>query len=97
MSRVCELTGKTVLYGNNVSHANNKSRRVFRPNLNNVSLISDSLGQSVRFRISANALRTVEHNGGLDGYLLKARDADLSIKARRLKKLIEKKQEDAAA
>lgn len=99
MSRVCELTGKAVMYGNNVSHANNKSRRRFLPNLNNVSLISDTLNQIVRFRISANALRSVEHNGGLDNFLLKSRDANLSIKARRLKKLIEKKQagESAAA
>lgn len=97
MSRVCELTGKTVLYGNNVSHANNKSRRRFLPNLNNVSLISDALNQSIRFRISANALRSVEHNGGLDAFLLKTRDDNLSLKARRLKKLIEKKQEAVAA
>lgn len=97
MSRVCELTGKTVLYGNNVSHANNKSRRRFLPNLNNVTLLSDVLNQSVRFRISANALRSVEHNGGLDTFLLKTRDDNLSLKARRLKKLIEKKQDVVAA
>jgi large subunit ribosomal protein L28 len=97
MSRVCELTGKAVMYGNNVSHANNKTRRRFLPNLNNVSLISDTLNQIYRFRISANALRSVEHNGGLDNFLLKSRDADLSIKARRLKKLIEKKQAGEAA
>lgn len=97
MSRVCELTGKAVMYGNNVSHANNKSRRRFLPNLNNVSLISDTLNQIVRFRISANALRSVEHNGGLDSFLLKSRDGDLSLKARRLKKLIEKKQSGEAA
>ncbi len=96
MSRVCELTGKTVLYGNNVSHANNKSRRRFLPNLNNVSLLSDALNQSIRFRISAKALRSVEHNGGLDGFLLKSRDEALSLKARRLKKLIVKKQDAAA-
>ncbi|RIK94935.1 MAG: 50S ribosomal protein L28 [Proteobacteria bacterium] len=97
MSRVCELTGKAVLTGNNVSHANNKTRRRFLPNLNNVSLISDTLGQTVHLRISANALRSVEHNGGLDNFLLKARDEALSIKARRLKKLIAKKREAAAA
>lgn len=97
MSRVCELTGKAVLYGNNVSHANNKSRRRFLPNLNNVSLISDTLNQSIRFRISANGLRSVEHNGGLDNFLLKTRDDNLSLKARRLKKLIAKKQEEAPA
>src|SRR5690606_1865451 len=97
MSRVCELTGKAVMYGNNVSHANNKTRRRFLPNLNNVSLISDTLNQIYRFRISPNALRSVEHNGRLDNFLLKSRDADLSIKARRLKKLIEKKQAGEAA
>ncbi|MBW7835088.1 MAG: 50S ribosomal protein L28 [Sphingomonadales bacterium] len=97
MSRVCELTGKAVLTGNNVSHANNKTRRRFLPNLNNVSLISDTLGQTVHLRISANALRSVEHNGGLDNFLLKARDEALSVKARRLKKLIAKKREAAAA
>ena len=97
MSRVCELTGKAVLTGNNVSHANNKTRRRFLPNLNNVSLISDALGQTVHLRISANALRSVEHNGGLDNFLLKARDEALSIKARRLKKLIAKKREAVAA
>jgi len=97
MSRVCELTGKAVLTGNNVSHANNKTRRRFLPNLNNVSLISDALGQTVHLRISANALRSVEHNGGLDNFLLKARDEALSTKARRLKKLIAKKREAVAA
>lgn len=97
MSRVCELTGKAVLTGNNVSHANNKTRRRFLPNLNNVSLISDTLGQTVHLRISANALRSVEHNGGLDNFLLKARDGALSVKARRLKKLIAKKQQAVAA
>lgn len=97
MSRVCELTGKAVLYGHKVSHANNKTNRRFLPNLNNVSLISDVLGQTVRFRISANALRSVEHNGGLDNFLVKSRETALSLKARRLKRLIEKKREAAAA
>ncbi|MEX1147259.1 MAG: 50S ribosomal protein L28 [Sphingomonadales bacterium] len=91
MSRVCELSGKKVQYGNNVSHANNKSRRRFLPNLNNVSLISDTLGQTVRLRISAHALRSVEHNGGLDPYLLKTKDDSLSLKAVRLKRLVQKK------
>ncbi|RMF10316.1 MAG: 50S ribosomal protein L28 [Alphaproteobacteria bacterium] len=95
MSRVCELSGKKVQYGNNVSHANNKTRRRFLPNLNNVSLISDTLGQTVRFRISSHALRSVEHNGGLDAYLLKARDAQLSPKALKLKRQIQKKQASA--
>ena len=69
MARRCELTGKAVLTGNNVSHANNKSRRRFLPNLNQVTLISDALGQSVRLRITSHALRSVEHRGGLDSFL----------------------------
>ncbi|PWR23958.1 50S ribosomal protein L28 [Zavarzinia compransoris] len=97
MARRCELTGKGVLVGNNVSHANNKTRTRFLPNLVNVSLISEALNQSIRFRISANALRSVEHNGGLDRFLLKARDAELSLKARRLKKLVAERTEVAAA
>jgi large subunit ribosomal protein L28 len=96
MSRVCELSGKAVLTGNNVSHAKNRSRRRFLPNLNQVSLMSETLGQTVRFRISSHALRSVEHNGGLDPYLLKTKADKLSLKARRLKRLIEKKQTAAA-
>ena len=91
MSRECELTGKAVLYGNNVSHANNKTRRRFLPNLVRVTLISEALNQNVRLRISANALRTVEHRGGLDAFLIKAGIDDLSQKARLLKKQIAKK------
>ena len=91
MSRSCELTGKAVLTGNNVSHANNKSRRRFLPNLCNVTLISDALGQSFRLRISAAALRTVEHRGGLDAFLAKASDNELSMRARLLKRQISKK------
>ena len=91
MSRVCEITGKGVMSGNNVSHANNKTRRRFLPNLNNVSLISDALGQTVYLRVSIAGLRSVEHNGGLDNFLLKARDEKLSLKARRLKRQIAKK------
>lgn len=97
MARRCELTGKGVLVGNNVSHANNKTRTRFLPNLVNVSLISEALNQSVRFRITAHALRSVEHNGGLDRFLLKARDTELSLKARRLKKLIAQRVEASAA
>ncbi|CAM1629143.1 50S ribosomal protein L28 [Bartonella sp. B10834G6] len=97
MSRACELTGKTVQYGNNVSHANNKSRRRFLPNLCNVTLISDALEQSYRLRISANALRSVEHRGGLDAFLLKSGDKELSQRARLLKRQIEKKLAEAAA
>jgi large subunit ribosomal protein L28 len=91
MSRVCELSGKRVMTGNNVSHAHNKNRRRFLPNLCNVSLMSDALGQSFRLRVSARALRTVEHRGGLDNYLLKARDGELSQNARRIKRQLKKK------
>ena len=70
MARVCELSGKKVMTGNNVSHANNKTKRKFLPNLNNVSLVSEKLDLTVRFKISANALRSVEHAGGLDNFLL---------------------------
>lgn len=96
MSRACELTGKAVLYGNNVSHANNKTRRRFLPNLCNVTLMSDSLGQSYRLRVSANALRTVEHRGGLDAFLTKSSDNDLSQRARLLKRQIAKKLAEVA-
>ncbi len=92
MSRVCELTGKGVMTGNNVSHAHNKTRRRFLPNLTKATLMSDTLGRSVSLKISTHALRSVEHNNGLDNFLLKARDADLSAKALKLKKEIKKKQ-----
>lgn len=88
MARRCELTGKGVMTGNNVSHALNRTRRRFLPNLLNVTLISDALGRSVKLRISANALRTVEHRGGLDAFLLKAKDDELSVNAQSLKKEI---------
>ena len=88
MARVCELSGKKVMTGNNVSHANNKTKRRFLPNLNIVSLVSEKLDLTVRFKISANALRSVEHAGGLDNFLLKANDNNLSPKAKRLKKKI---------
>ncbi len=97
MSRRCELTGKAVLSGNNVSHANNKTRRRFLPNLCQVTLISDALGQSVSLRISAHALRSVEHIGGLDAFLTKAKDAALSSRALTLKRQIAKKQATAQA
>ncbi len=90
MSRRCELTGKGVMTGNNVSHANNKTRRRFLPNLNEVSLTSETLGQTLRFKISAAALRTVDHRGGLDAFLAKADDAGLSAKALKLKRDIAK-------
>ncbi|MCV2882929.1 50S ribosomal protein L28 [Actibacterium sp. XHP0104] len=92
MSRVCELTGKGPMSGNNVSHANNKTKRRFLPNLNDVTLISDALGRSFKLRISAAALRTVDHRGGLDAFLAKAKDAELSGKALKIKKDIEKAQ-----
>ena len=92
MSRVCELTGKAVLVGNNVSHANNKSKRRYLPNLCQVTLISDALGQRFRLRVSAHALRSVEHRGGLDAFLAKASENELSIRARLLKRQIAKKQ-----
>ena len=85
MARVCELSGKKVMTGNNVSHANNKTKRKFLPNLNNVSLVSEKLDITIRFKISANALRSVEHAGGLDNFLLKSKDNNLSPKAKRLK------------
>ncbi|TCP63026.1 large subunit ribosomal protein L28 [Rhodovulum bhavnagarense] len=95
MSRVCELTGKGPMTGNNVSHAHNKTRRRFLPNLNDVTLISDVLGRSYKLRVSASALRTVDHRGGLDAFLAKARDAELSEKALKIKKDIAKAQATA--
>ena len=97
MSRVCELTGKGRQVGNNVSHANNKTKRTFLPNLQNVTLISDSLGQSVKLRVSTHGLRSVEHNGGLDNWLLKTSDEKLSLRVRRIKREIVKKSTAAAA
>ncbi|MBS1164967.1 MAG: rpmB [Proteobacteria bacterium] len=97
MARRCELTGKAVLTGNNVSHANNRTKRRFLPNLLAVTLLSDTLGQSVRLRISANALRSVEHRGGLDAFLAKASDDELSTRARLIKKQIAKKAAEVAA
>ncbi|MGN6102776.1 MAG: 50S ribosomal protein L28 [Devosia sp.] len=91
MARRCELTGKGVMVGHSVSHAVNRTKRRFLPNLLNVTLISDALGRSVRLRISANALRSVEHRGGLDAFLLKAADAELSDRARALKVEIREK------
>jgi large subunit ribosomal protein L28 len=88
MARRCALSGKGVLVGNNVSHANNKTKRRFLPNLRQQSMYSETLGESVRLRVSAHALRTVEHRGGLDDYLLKTRDADLPSELRRLKRRI---------
>ena len=92
MARRCELTGKAVLTGNNVSHANNKTRRRFLPNLHQVSLLSETLGESFSLKVSASALRTVEHRGGLDGFLAKAKVDDLSPRARDIKRKVSKAQ-----
>jgi large subunit ribosomal protein L28 len=92
MARRCELSGKAVLTGNLVSHSNRKTRTRFLPNLCNVTLISDALKRSVRLRVTAAALRSVEHRGGLDAYLMKAGDDELSLKARRLKRDIARRQ-----
>ena len=86
MSRRCQLTGKGVLSGNNVSHANNRSRRRFLPNLQDSSVLSDILGAAVRMRLSTRAIRTIEHNGGIDAYLLGTSDARLTVDARVLKR-----------
>jgi large subunit ribosomal protein L28 len=92
MSRVCELTGKGVMTGNNVSHAKNRTRRRFLPNLNDVTLASEVLGRSFKLRIAASTLRTVDHRGGLDAFMAKAKDTDLSATALKIKKDIEKVQ-----
>lgn len=90
MARRCELTGKGVQAGNNVSHAKNRTRRRFLPNVQEVRLMSEALGRSFNMKVSASALRSVEHNGGLDKFLLKARDANLSLQAQRVKREIKK-------
>jgi large subunit ribosomal protein L28 len=97
MSRRCELTAKGPQVGHKVSHSNHKTKRRFLPNLCNVTLISDALGRSVRLRISTNALKTVDHRGGLDAFLLKAREAELSPRAIDLKRQIAKKAAEPAA
>lgn len=91
MSRRCELTGKAVLSGHLVSHSNRKTKRKFLPNLCNVTLQSDALQRSVRLRVAAASLRSVEHRGGLDAFLMRALETDLSQNARVLKREIEKK------
>ena len=90
MARRCAVTGKGVQTGNTVSHANNKSRRRFLPNLQETSLFSESLGRNVRLRVSTNGLRTIEHKGGLDAYLIGASTLDLDVDMRKLKKQVEK-------
>src|SRR5947209_13937327 len=96
MARRCELTGKGVRSGHLVSHANNRKKRVFRPNLQTVNLASDALGVKVSLRISMNALRTIDRIGGLDPFLMKAKDDVLSDRALRLKRQIARKQAAAA-
>lgn len=91
MSRICELTAKGRMVGNNVSHANNKTKRTFLPNLQNVTLMSDILGRSIRLRVSMNGLRSVEHVGGLDNWLIKTRAEKLSDRAQKLRREIKKK------
>ncbi len=92
MSRICELTGKGRQVGNNVSHANNKTKRVFLPNLQNVTLMSEALDRSFKFRISTHGLRSVEHVGGLDNWLIKTADIKLSTNAQKIKRELAKKQ-----
>jgi large subunit ribosomal protein L28 len=96
MSRRCDLTGKTAQVGHKVSHSNIKTKRRFLPNLLNVTMISDTLGRSVRLRVSAHAFKTVDHRGGLDAFLMKAKDDDLSGKALELKRQIRKKRASTA-
>lgn len=97
MTRQCELTGKLPLSGQLRSHAENKSKRKFRPNLCDVTLLSDALGRKVRLRVSAHALKSVEHRGGLDAFLLKARDEELSDRCLKLKRELQKAAKSAAA
>jgi large subunit ribosomal protein L28 len=96
MSRVCELSGKDSQVGHKVSHSNRKTKRRFLPNLNNVTLLSDGLGRAFTLRISANALRSVEHRGGLDAFLMKEADENLSRDALAIKRELIKKQDAAA-
>lgn len=95
MTRRCMATGKTVMTGNNVSHANNKTRRRFLPNLQWKSLLSEIMGQTYRLRLSTNAIRTIEFHGGLDEFLMRSHDTDLDGKVLKLKKLIKSRKEAA--
>ena len=97
MSRRCIVTGKGVLVGHNVSHANNKTKRRFLPNLQVTSLLSDALRQSIRMRLSSRGIKTVEHAGGLDAWLLKTPDAKLDLETKRLKRRVKKAIEKRAA
>ena len=97
MARRCAITGKGVLTGNNVSHSNNRTRRRFLPNLQETSVLSDALGQTVRMRVSVQGLKTIEHNGGIDAFLLSVTDTKLSTEALRLKRRIERALQNQAA
>ena len=97
MARRCPITRKGVQAGNNVSHAHNKTRRRFLPNLQQASLLSEALGGPVRLRVTPHGIRTIEHNGGLDAFLLGTRDSKLSVEARRLKRRVERARARAAA
>ena len=97
MARRCEITGKGVLSGNTVSHSNRKAKRRFLPNMQQVSLMSDALAQTIHMRITASTMRTIDHNGGLDNYLMTTHSKALSEEARMLKKRIIKAREAAAA
>ena len=96
MSRICELTGIGRQVGHNVSHANNRTKRVFLPNLQNVTLLSEKLDRAFKFRVSTKGLRSVEHNGGLDNWLLKTKDEKLSARALKVKRELKKAAKDAA-
>jgi len=97
MARICELTGKGRQVGHNVSHANNKTKRVFLPNLQNVTLLSDTLGEGIKLRVSTHGLRSVEHVGGIDNWLAKTGEDQLSLKVQRLKRKIAKAKTAVAA
>ena len=96
MARRCAITGKGVLTGNNVSHANNKTRRRFLPNLQETAVLSDALGQMVRLRVSTRGLKTIEHNGGIDAFLLSTNDSKLGTEALRLKRRVQRALENQA-
>ena len=96
MSRICELTGKGRQVGHNVSHANNKTKKVFLPNLQHVTLMSEKLDKSFKFRVSTHGLRSVEHNGGLDNWLMKTADDKLSDRALKVKRELKKAAQQAA-
>jgi large subunit ribosomal protein L28 len=97
MARRCDITGKGVMTGNKVSHAMNKSRRRFLPNVQNTSVMSDILGEGVRMKVTSHGLRTIEHNGGLDAFLLSTPNRKLPLEARKVKRRIEKAQAKKAA